>query len=151
MIDATELCYHLGIEPEWYEEDDSIKSAVDRALKIGIAGLLGEVGYHPGLLADPRADGLVLAKATDAFEQRQETDTRTTAKKLYTQMARIDQDLLTQLRCEYYYPWEQGLEELDWAEIVEELQESAVSDPTGITEWIAGWVQRFSDLYGGEE
>ena len=151
MVTAEELCYHLGVEPEWYEMDRSVQSEVDRALKVGIAGLLGEVGYHPGLLDDPRAESLVLAKATDAYEQRQETDTRTTAKKLYTQMARIDQDLLMQMRCEYYYPWEQGLEELDFQALADELAESAERDGCPLMEWVARWVARFGELYGGAE
>ena len=147
MVDATELCYHLGIEPEWYEDDASVQATVDRALKVGIAGLLGEVGYHPGLLGDPRADMLVLNKATDAYEQRQETDTRTTAKKLYTQMARLDQDLIMQLRCEYFYPWELGMEELDFRELAEDLAERAVEDESPIEEWMAAWVGRFAEIF----
>lgn len=150
MITAEDLCYHLGVEPEWYQEDRSVQTEVDRALKVGIAGLLGEVGYHPGLLDDPRAESLVLAKATDAYEQRQETDTRTTAKKLYTQMARIDQDLLTQCRCEYYYPWEQGMEELDFAALSEAIAADAEQDGCEVMAWVAKWVARFGELHGGQ-
>ena len=151
MVSATEFCYHLGVEPEWFIADDSVRATIDRALKVGIAGLVGEVGFHPDLLDDPRAEALILNKATDAFEQRQETDTRTTAKKLYTQMARIDQDLLMQVRCEYYYPWEQGLEELDFSELAAELEEDAEADGCPLMAWIAKWVARFGELYGGAE
>lgn len=151
MVSATEFCYHLGVEPEWFIADDSVRATIDRALKVGIAGLVGEVGFHPDLLDDPRAEALILNKATDAFEQRQETDTRTTAKKLYTQMSRIDQDLLMQLRCEYYYPWEQGLEEIDFEAVAEQLAEEAESDCSGIIAWVARWVARFAALYGGEQ
>ena len=155
MLNAYDLCDHLGVERDEYDEDASVRSSVDRALAAGTLGLLGEVGAHPMLLDDPRAHMLILNKATDAYEQRQETDTRTTAKKLYTQMARIDQDLLMQCRCEYYYPYEQGMEEIDFDAMVDELNEAAeAAEPGSATaalySALAAWTGRFASLFGGD-
>lgn len=155
MLTAYDLCDHLGVERDWYDDDLSVRSAVDRALAAGTLGLLGEVGAHPLLLDDPRAHMLVLNKATDAYEQRQETDTRTTAKKLYTQMSRIDQDLLMQCRCEYYYPYEQGLEDIDFDAMVADLNAAAEEAEKGsataaLYRALAAWTGRFATIYGGD-
>lgn len=154
MLNAYDLCDHLGVEREWYDDDEQVASSIDRALAAGTLGLLGEVGAHPMLLDDPRAQMLILNKATDAYEQRQETDTRTTAKKLYTQMSRIDQDLLMQCRCEYYYPFEQGLEDIDFDAMAEDLADDAESaeDSTiaALYRALAAWTVRFAALCGGD-
>ena len=154
MVDAYAFCDHVGVERDWYDDDPVVRSAIDRALAAGVLGLLGEIGPHPDLLDDARAETLVLNKATDAFEQRQETDTRTTAKKLYTQMSRIDQDLLMQCRCEYYYPWEQGIEEVDFSAMVDDLNDAAEAAEQGsllksLYAAAAAWTQRYASLYGG--
>ena len=156
MLSAYDLCDHPGVEYEWYDGDPAVRSAIDRSLAAGTLGLLGEVGAHPLLLDDPRAHMLILNKATDAYEQRQETDTRTTAKKLYTQMSRIDQDLLMQCRCEYYYPYEQGMEEIDFDAMVDDLNDAAESaDASGdgamsaLYAALAVWTERFAALCGG--
>lgn len=155
MLGAYDLCDHLGVERDWYDDDPTVKATVNRSLAAGLIGLLGEVGVHPDLLDDPRAELLVLNKATDAYEQRQETDTRTTAKKLYTQMSRIDQDLLMQCRCEYFYPYELGLEEIDFDAMVDDLLAAAetASEPEALPSLYraaAKWTERYAKLYGGE-
>ena len=102
MVTPSDLCYHLGLEPEWYDEDPSVKSVIDRVLKSAVFQLVGEVGYHPDLLDDPRADQLVLSMACDAYEKRDDTEERTT-RKSYSSHRLMNIDIRQQLRCEYDY------------------------------------------------
>lgn len=152
MVTPSDLCYHLGLEPEWYDEDPSVKSVIDRVLKSAVFQLVGEVGYHPDLLDDPRAEQLVLSMACDAYEKRDDTEERTT-RKSYSSHRLMNVDIRQQLRCEYDYALMQGLEETDraaWAAELRALAEADVQDEhVGIYSMLADLLDRWETLYGG--
>ncbi|MBQ3339502.1 MAG: hypothetical protein IJG82_07955 [Atopobiaceae bacterium] len=154
MVTPSDLCYHLGLEPEWYDEDPSVKSVIDRVLKSAVFQLVGEVGYHPDLLDDPRAEQLVLSMACDAYEKRDDTEERTT-RKSYSSHRLMNIDIRQQLRCEYDYVLMQGLEETDrptWAEELRDLAEADVQDEhVGIYAMLADLLDRWEAIYGGGE
>jgi len=116
MITAQDVCRHVGLETDDYDNDADIKAQVD--LILGVvqltlrgavggtpeSGTEGQEGYEPGdgLEDDPRAMQLMLQMACDAWEGRQTTVERTT-QKVWSSMSRFSSDLITQLRCEYGY------------------------------------------------
>ncbi len=152
MVTPSELCYHLGLEPEWYEEDASVKSVIDRLLKSAVFQLVGEVGYHPDLMDDPRAEQLVLSMACDAYEKRDDTEERTT-RKSYSSHRLMNVDIRQQLRCEYDYSLLLGYEPTDreaWAEALRAQAEADVQDEhIGIYAMLADLLERWESLYGG--
>ena len=152
MVTPTEVCYHLGLEPEWYTSDASVKSVIDRSLKSAVFQLVGEVGYHPDLLDDPRAEQLVLSMACDAYEKRDDTEERTT-RKSYSSHRLMNMDIRMQLRCEFGYPQFIGIEDADYETWVEELNALAEADTkdehVGIYTMLANLLERYQSTFGG--
>lgn len=109
MITEYDICLQVGLEREEYDEDDEVRSQVDRILGVCESTLRGAVGGSEadGLLDDPRAEQLMLQMAGDAWEQRKTTVERVT-QKVWASLSRFSSDLMTQLRCEYGYPAEGG-------------------------------------------
>lgn len=116
MVTAHDICVHVGLEPEEYDGDETVKAQVDQVLAVAAATLRGAIGGTPqvgeegeegyvegdGLEDDPRAERLMLQMACDAWEGRQTTVERTT-QKVWASLSRFSADLMTQLRCEYGY------------------------------------------------
>lgn len=154
MVTPEQICAELGLEPEWYVEDESIRAVVNRAYKAAVARLVGEVGYSDGILDDPRAERLIVSMTCDLYEFRDDTEERTT-RKSYSSHRLMNVDMRQQLRCEYCYPQMLGIEDADydsWVEDLTALAEADAKDETvGAYQMLADLIGRWKTLYGGED